>query len=124
VLGPDAAVAAVAVNPPPGECSVDVTSTPAGAEVLIDKEVAGTTPAKLMLKCDVEAKLVVRKTRYVSANRSITPTAAGLRIKVALGKTMLSVKRKSLCTWSAVQAVPSVATALPKPHWASATTSM
>jgi hypothetical protein len=38
--------------------------------------------------------------------------------------TTASVKRKSFCTWSAVQAVPSVATALPKPLCASATTSM
>jgi hypothetical protein len=39
-------------------------------------------------------------------------------------KTTASVKRNSFCTWSAVQAVPSVATALPKPLCASATTSM
>ena len=35
-----------------------------------------------------------------------------------------SVKRKSFCTWSAVQAVPSVATAFGKPSWARATTSI
>jgi hypothetical protein len=38
--------------------------------------------------------------------------------------TTLSVKRNSLCTCSGVQAVPSVATALAKPSWARATTSM
>ncbi len=39
-------------------------------------------------------------------------------------KTTLSVWRTSRLTWSAVHAVPSVATALAKPCWASATTSM
>jgi hypothetical protein len=39
-------------------------------------------------------------------------------------KTTESVKRKTFCTCSAVHAVPSVATALAKPDWASATTSM
>ena len=39
-------------------------------------------------------------------------------------KTRCSAKRSSLATWSAVQAVPSVATALPTPSCASATTSM
>jgi len=38
--------------------------------------------------------------------------------------TTASVKRNSFCTWSGVQAVPSVATALANPSWASATTSM
>jgi hypothetical protein len=38
--------------------------------------------------------------------------------------TTVSVKRNSFWMWSAVHAVPSVATALPKPLCASATTSM
>jgi hypothetical protein len=39
-------------------------------------------------------------------------------------KTTESVKRNSFCTCSAVQAVPKVATALAKPDWDNATTSI
>ena len=85
-------IVAVPEDPPAGECIVDIASTPPGAEIVQGKEVLGTTPAKLTLPCGVEAKLVLRKARFVSATRAVTPKAAGTKLRVPLGKNMLSVK--------------------------------
>jgi hypothetical protein len=82
----DAAVAA--------ECFVDITSVPAGAEIVQDKDVIGTSPAKLTLPCDAEVKLVVRKPRFASATRTVMPTVEGATLKVTLAaaRAMYSVK--------------------------------
>ena len=89
----DAAQAAIAPEPtPPTECIVDVTSTPSGADILRDKQLIGTTPTKLTLPCGVAAKLVLRKSRFTSSSRTVRPTEKGVKIRVALGRPMLSVK--------------------------------
>ncbi len=79
----------------PTECKLSVSSVPTGAEVVIDKAVVGTTPAALTLPCGVEAKLVVRKARFVSQTRAVTPRTGGRSIKVVLAKTTFSVKVSS-----------------------------
>lgn len=89
--------AAVAVAPPVVvECSVDVTSAPAGAEILRDKtELLGTTPAKLALPCDVAVKLTIKKARYASSTRQVVPKQKGTKVRVALAKNTFSVKVSS-----------------------------
>ena len=96
--------AADAMPPPiePGDvgaatdCSVPVASRPSGAEIVLDKATVGTTPATLTLPCGVEARLVLRKSRYVSAHRTITPKAGGQRpVRVALARVTLQVKVSS-----------------------------
>jgi hypothetical protein len=88
----DAAVVAVT----PTDCQISVTSAPSGADVLIAKAVVGTTPASLTLPCGVETKLVLRKARYATQNRVVTPKAVGQKpIRVALAKVTFSVKVSS-----------------------------
>ena len=88
----DAAVAAVAAVTAV-ECYVEVVSSPTHAEIVIDKTtVLGTTPAKLPLPCAAEVKLLIRKPKYVSAHRSVVPTAQGAKVRVALVKPTFSVK--------------------------------
>jgi len=72
-----------------------VSSVPGGAEVVIGKQVVGTTPAALTLPCGDEVKLVVRKTRFVSQSRSVTPKAEGSKLRVSLAKVTFSVKVSS-----------------------------
>ena len=87
----DAAVAVETAT----DCKVVVSSVPGGAEVVIGKEVVGTTPASLTLPCGVEAKLVVRKARFTSQARLVTPKTDGKPIKVMLAKMTFSVKVSS-----------------------------
>jgi hypothetical protein len=66
--------------PPKGSISVDVTSTPAGAEVRKAKIVVGTTPMTLAAFPGETVELDVRKPGYLPAHRSIavgTNAAAG-----------------------------------------------
>jgi hypothetical protein len=98
--------AAVAVAPPPdaaAACFIDVTSTPAGAEIVLDKTtVLGTTPVKLPLPCAAEVKLVIRKARYTAVQRSIVPTTEGTKLRVALVKPTFSVKVSSQPTGATI----------------------
>jgi hypothetical protein len=90
------AAGAAAAAPPDGPCSFDVTTIPAGAEILNDKsEPLGTTPAKLSFACGVELKLTFRRPRYVTTERKYTPTAAGKPLKVALVRPTVSLKVSS-----------------------------
>lgn len=77
---------------PSGECFVEVTSTPSGAEIATEKDVLGVTPARIVLPCGSEAKLTVRKAKFASSTRSVTPTQEGAKLKVTLGKTLYAVK--------------------------------
>lgn len=96
-VAPPADAAVEVVQAPVVECSVDVTSAPAGAEILRDKtELLGTTPAKLALPCDVEVKLTLRKARYASSTRQVVPKQRGTKVRVALAKHTFSVKVSSL----------------------------
>ncbi len=78
------------------ECQVEISSAPAGAEILLNKDVIGTTPTKLTLPCGVESKLTFRKQRFVSAQRAVTPKADGQKpVRVALARVTFIVKISS-----------------------------
>ncbi len=101
---PDAAVTADAPVPTDAaaqvaaatECEVAVSSAPQGAEIVLGKDVLGTTPATLKLPCGVEARLTVRKQRFVSVQRAVTPKSEGQKpVRIALAKVMFTVKVSS-----------------------------
>ncbi len=80
----------------PTECIVEFATFPQGAEIVLDKGVVGTTPAKLTLPCGVESRLTFRKQRFVSAQRAVTPNPAGQKpVRVALAKVTFTVKVSS-----------------------------
>jgi len=64
-----------AVKAPPGKCIVEVTTTPAGADVLVGKQKLGVTPGSFELPCGSEAKLTIKKASYATADRMIKPAA-------------------------------------------------
>jgi hypothetical protein len=92
---PAPAAGSAAAGSPGGECAFNVGSAPAGAEILIDRSVVGTTPGRLTLPCGVELKLSFRKPRYLPAERRYTPTPAGKPLKVVLAKPSFSVRVSS-----------------------------
>jgi hypothetical protein len=77
-------------------CTVAVTTTPAGAEVSLDKTVLGTTPGTFALPCGVEAKLGIRKRTYMGVYKLVTPTAEGATLAVKLAAALFSVKVTSV----------------------------
>lgn len=78
------------------ECEVEVSSAPQGAEIVLGKDVIGTTPAKLVLPCGVESKLTFKKQRFALAQRAVTPKAEGQKpVRVALAKVTFTVKVSS-----------------------------
>lgn len=88
----DAAVASVAKT----DCVVDVSSVPQGAEIVLGKEVIGTTPTQITLPCGIESRLILRKQRFVATSRAVTPKPEGQKpVRVALGKVMFTVKVSS-----------------------------
>jgi hypothetical protein len=77
-------------------CVVDVSSTPSGAEIVLDGNVVGTTPTALTLPCGVDAKLTFKKSRYLAQTRTVTPNPQGTRpVKVGLARATYSVKVSS-----------------------------
>jgi hypothetical protein len=87
---PSAIVAAAAA------CFADVTSQPAGAEIVVDQNVVATTPSKLALPCGAPVDLVIRKGHWLAVTRSVTPTPDGAPVRVALAKQMFLVKVSSM----------------------------
>ncbi|MBL9013141.1 MAG: PEGA domain-containing protein [Myxococcales bacterium] len=78
------------------DCNVAIASAPTGAEVLLDRTVLGTTPMTAALPCGVESKLTFKKTRYVSATRTVTPKPEGGKpVRVALARVTFTVKVSS-----------------------------
>ena len=91
---PDAAEQQVVATPT--DCEVELSSAPQGAEIVLDKDVIGTTPAKLKLPCGVESRLTFKKSRYQAAQRSVTPKPTGQKpVRVALAKVTFVVKVSS-----------------------------
>jgi hypothetical protein len=89
--GAGSAAASTADEP----CSFDVTTAPAGAEILLGTSVVGTTPATLTQPCGVQLKLTFRKPRYLLAERKYTPAPKGKPLKVTLARPTVSVKVSS-----------------------------
>lgn len=82
--------------PAAGGCFADVTSSPAGAEIVLGSDnVLGTTPSKVALPCGDKVELTIRKTRMMPAYRTVTPTPEGAPVRVALGKQLVQVKVSS-----------------------------
>ena len=101
---PDATEAIVQPAPPDApqqiapatECEVEFSSAPQGADIVLDKDVVGTTPAKLKLPCGVESRLTFKKQRFVSAQRAVTPKSTGQKpVRIALAKVTFIVKVSS-----------------------------
>lgn len=102
VTAPDAGVVtppadATVAPPPKPECTVEITTVPPGAEVLVQGslDVLGVSPAKLPLPCGLEVRLLVRKQRFANVIRSITPTEAGAPMRITLQRLLFSVKVSS-----------------------------
>jgi hypothetical protein len=82
--------------PPAGDCYADVTSQPAGADIVLDQEtVVGTTPKRVSLPCGRPVELLVRKPRLVPATHTITPTPAGTAVQFVLVHQTFLVKVSS-----------------------------
>ena len=98
VAGPAAIAAATTpVTAASATCYADVSSQPAGAEIVLGTgNVVGTTPQKLTLPCGARVALTIRKGRLVPASRAVMPTAEGAAVRVALTKPMVQVKVSSL----------------------------
>jgi PEGA domain-containing protein len=85
-----------AARPDGDTCFADVSSVPAGAEIVIDQtNVIGTTPQKVTLPCGNPVELTIRKGRLVPAVHTVTPTAEGAKLRVALAKPTFQVKVSS-----------------------------
>jgi hypothetical protein len=69
-------------TPAPSECTVELASSPTGAEVVNDKDVLGTTPNTFTLPCGVEVKLTFRHARYTSVVKAVTPTAEPIKLPI------------------------------------------
>ena len=67
-----------------GDCVAELSSVPAGAEIVLDQHTLGVTPRKLKLPCG-PVELTFRKGK-LSATRSLTLTPSGTKLKVALKK--------------------------------------
>jgi hypothetical protein len=82
-------------QPPPhdGPCSVTLTSIPTGADVYLAKSKIGSTPGTFELPCDMPATVSLRKSKYVTTDRTFTPKAdKDNKVVVRLGKHMFSLK--------------------------------
>jgi hypothetical protein len=56
-------------------CSIDINSVPPGADVVdSSNKTLGTTPATIELPCGTEAKLWLKKARYLPMTKTVTPT--------------------------------------------------
>jgi hypothetical protein len=92
---PPAVTRVAAAAPQTGECFADVSSQPAGADIVLDQTVIGTTPQRVTLPCGNPVDLLIRKPRLASVTRTITPTPDGVPLKVALPKRIFLVKVSS-----------------------------
>jgi hypothetical protein len=81
-------------EPPKSGCTVEINSAPPGAQIVSDGNAAlGTTPATIDLPCGTDTKIWLKKSRYVSVAKVITPTPEGTKLDVIkLGRAMFSVK--------------------------------
>jgi len=93
------------VEPPPsiaGDCAVEVASTPNGAEIYDAKGFRlGTAPQKVAVPCE-RTKLVLKKATYADTVRVVTPTKAGVKLKVAMAHAPMMVKVSSVPTGASV----------------------
>jgi len=87
--------AGVADDPKPagGPCKVSIASTPPGADVYLDSKKLGATPLDTQLPCGIEAKLTLKKAKFINTAKSFTPVdGKGNKVVVKLAKTTFNVK--------------------------------
>lgn len=84
-----------AIADAPTDCSVTITSVPAGAEIHIGGEAKGAAPVTVTLPCGVGTKVTVKKARYQTSTREVTPKPNGKPIKIALARSTFTVKVSS-----------------------------
>jgi PEGA domain len=79
-----------------GDCYADVSSVPAGAEIVLDQaSVIGTTPQRIALPCGHPVELLVRKPHLVPSTHTITPTPEGAAVQFVLVRQTFLVKVSS-----------------------------
>jgi hypothetical protein len=79
----------------PTTCTIDLQTTPPGADVALDSDkgnVLGTTPGTFTLPCDAETKLLIKRSHYVSLVKSVTATASPQQLTVKLSRIVFAVK--------------------------------
>jgi PEGA domain-containing protein len=88
---------------PAGGCYADVSSVPAGADILLDQaSVIGTTPQRVALPCGHPVELLVRKPHMVPVTHTITPTPEGASVQFVLARQTFLVKVSSTPPGAAV----------------------
>jgi hypothetical protein len=93
---PSAASApATGATTPTGGCFADVSSTPSGAEIVVDDAVLGTTPQAVPLPCGAPVDLEIRKAHLVAVTRTVTPAPGHVKVRVALTKQLALIKVSS-----------------------------
>jgi hypothetical protein len=77
-----------------GKCSLDLTSVPPGAQIVLDDNtIVGTTPATVEVPCGVESKFTLKKARYTPTTKSVTATGENTKVDaVKLGRAQFLVK--------------------------------
>jgi hypothetical protein len=76
-----------------GPCKVSITSVPQGADVYQGDKKLGATPLTTELPCGVEAKLNLRKPRFINTGRAFTPAEGKAnKLVVKLAKPTYTVK--------------------------------
>ena len=76
-----------------GPCNVAIASVPNGADVYQADKKVGTTPFSLEMPCGIEAKLTLRKAKFINTARSFTPAdGKGNKVVVKLAKTTFTLK--------------------------------
>jgi len=94
--GSAAAGAAAPAAPAPGDCYADVSSVPAGADIVLDQaRVIGMTPQRVALPCGHPVELLVRKPHLVPAVHTLTPSPDGAAIQFVLVQQTFLVKVSS-----------------------------
>ncbi|CAN5662329.1 hypothetical protein BH11MYX1_BH11MYX1_29710 [soil metagenome] len=93
----DAAVAVVETPPAKTTCNVDITTVPAGADIMLDNvTVLGTAPATIPMPCGVAQKISVRKAKYGSATRTFTASVTETKLTIRIAAPMLQIKVTSV----------------------------
>jgi len=78
-------------------CNVDVTTVPAGADIMLDNAtVLGTSPATIPMPCGVAQKVSVKKAKYGSAVKAFTATATATKLAIKIPPPMFSLKVTSV----------------------------
>ena len=76
-----------------GPCKVSMASVPNGADVYQADKKLGTTPLSLEMPCGVEAKVTLRKAKFINTARSFTPAdGKANKVVVKLAKTTFTLK--------------------------------